>query len=91
MLLAGLQDVGHEDVTTGCGVFSLRSFIKATSALFVIRLRLLAPRDISVAAAGEKERSPFAPPLMLVGADQSPQHYSSITFLFLGILLESRV
>ena len=26
MLVAGLQDVDHEDVATGRGVFSLRSF-----------------------------------------------------------------
>ena len=29
MLFAGLQDVGHEDVATRCGVLSLRSLIEA--------------------------------------------------------------
>ncbi len=29
MLLAGLQDVGHEDVATGRGAFSLRSLNEA--------------------------------------------------------------
>ena len=35
MLLAGQQDVGHKDVATGCGVFSLRSLKRAPSAFRV--------------------------------------------------------
>ena len=36
MLVAGLHDVGHEDVTAGRGAFSLRSFNKALQLFLVI-------------------------------------------------------
>ncbi|OCA84574.1 hypothetical protein A8L44_09225 [Bacillus sp. FJAT-27986] len=50
---------------------------KALQLFDVIQLRLLAPRDISVAAAGEKRRSPYAPHLMLFGAGQSSQLFNN--------------
>ncbi len=54
MLLAGLQDVGHEDVATGCGDFSLRSLNEPFQLFSVIQLRLLGARVISKYSAGEE-------------------------------------
>ena len=54
MLLAGLQDVGHEDVATGRGGFSLRSLKQGPSASYSIELQRLEAQDISIATAGEE-------------------------------------
>ena len=72
MVLGDSQEVGHEDVATGRGGFSLRSLVQGPSALYEVRLQGLAARVISVAATGEKRHSPCAPPLMLVASDRGP-------------------
>ena len=51
MLLAGLQEVSHEDVATGRGALSLRSLVQATSAFLSIQLPGLGVRDIRIATA----------------------------------------
>ena len=77
------KDVDHEDVASGCGDFSLRSFNQGPSAFYVIQLQGLGARVISVAATGEKKRSPCAPPLMLFAPGQGPSAFYCISISFL--------
>ena len=59
MLVAGQQDVGHEDVATGSGALSLRSLRQAVSAFCVIQLQRLEAQDISIVSTGKN--IPFEP------------------------------
>ena len=73
MLVGGLQDVGHEDVATRCGAFSLRSLISRLSFL---------SNPASTARSsghkhdlcGRKERLPPSPCLMLLAGLQEVGH-----------------
>ena len=52
MLVAGLHDVGHEDVAAGRGAFSLRSLNKALQLFISIQLQRLEAQDISMTCGG---------------------------------------
>ena len=82
MLLTGLLEVGHEDVATGRGVFSLRSLNEA--------LQHYGNPASAPSPSSHKDRHygrstlPACLSLMLVGPGQSPQHYSEYCSFFIA-------